>query len=143
MRKVVKIEIGLENVDVIEFVCKDIARLVIKDIRPEIYIIGNGTVLEMISCSEFLLELKSDHEYFEFGMDGDDFKKSAFSRLSDCDDITSCEVFYDDGTSENIFVSWEDATPGGEVNKYQSSAFRENGSLCIYIGKSGNITDYL
>ena len=143
MRKVVKIEIGLENVDVIEFPEKDIGHIQIKGIHSEIQTIGSGTALEFVSCTDFLLELKSDHEHHEFGMDNDSFKKSAFSRLSDCDDITSCELFYDDGTSEDIFVPWEDATPGGEVNVYQSSAFKENGSLCIYIGKNGKVADYL
>ena len=143
MRKVTKIELGLENVDVIEFPEKDIERLRVKNIQREINTIGSGTALEFISCSDFLLELKSDHEYYEFGMTGDEFKKSAFSRLSACDDITSCELFYDDGTSEDVFVPWEDASPGGEVNQYQSSAFKENGSLCIYIGENGSIADYI
>lgn len=47
------------------------------------------------------------------------------------DDITAIEVFYEDGTSEEICVPWE----GNYTNAYQTSKIMKDGNLNIEIKK--------
>lgn len=143
MREVKNIRIGFENCEVMDFDVKEAASLLLDNITAMVQRFAINSVGEMTQCSEFFVELipAANREHSPFGMDD---KTTNFQRIREYDDITSVELFYDDGTSVEVYVPWEDATTGGEINKLQSSYLSENGALYIYISKDGkNVRDLI
>ena len=136
MKEVTKIRVGFENLEYMEFEVNEIASLLINNIVTQVQRFAINSVAEMFKCSEVFMELipAANRKHCAFGVE-DEHTTTTFQRIREYDDITSIEVFYDDGTSKDVYVPWEDASGGGEVNKYQSSYYSDNGALYIYINK--------
>ena len=107
----------LENCDQIYLNPKDIALLNISNLTTNIRI-ENGEVRKWYKASKLNLTILASANV-ECDRFGDKYK--VFDRLLSYPDITSIIVEYEDGSSEQIFVEWEDLTPNGCDNKYQES----------------------
>lgn len=107
----------LENCDQIYLDPKDIVFLNISNLTTNIRV-ENGEVRKCYKASKLDLTLLSSTnvECDRFGS-----KYKVFDRLLSHPDITSIIIEYEDGSSEQIFVEWEDLTPNGCDNKYQES----------------------
>lgn len=107
----------LENCDQIYLDPKDVVFLNISNLTTNIRV-ENGEVRKWYKASKLDLTLLSSAniECDRFGS-----KYKVFDRLLNYPDITSIIIEYEDGSSEQIFVEWEDLTPNGCDNKYQES----------------------
>lgn len=107
----------LENCDQIYLDPKDVVFLNVSNLTTNIRV-ENGEVRKWYKASKLDLTLLSsaNTECDRFGN-----KYKIFDRLLNYPDITSIIIEYEDGSSEQIFVEWEDLTPNGCDNKYQES----------------------
>lgn len=107
----------LENCDQIYLDPKDVVFLNISNLTTNIRV-ENGEVRKWYKASKLDLTLLSSAN-IECDRFGNKYK--IFDRLLNYPDITSIIIEYEDGSSEQIFVEWEDLTPNGCDNKYQES----------------------
>ena len=107
----------LENCDQIYLDPKDVALLNVLNLTTNIRV-ENGEVRKWYKASKLDLNIlaSANIEVDRFGN-----KYKVFDRLLSYPDITSIIIEYEDGSSEQIFVEWEDLTPNGCDNKYQES----------------------
>lgn len=107
----------LENCDQIYLDPKDVVFLNVSNLTTNIRV-ENGEVRKWYKASKLDLTLLSSAN-IECDRFGNKYK--IFDRLLNYLDITSIIIEYEDGSSEQIFVEWEDLTPNGCDNKYQES----------------------
>lgn len=107
----------LENCDQIYLDPKDVVFLNVSNLTTNIRV-ENGEVRKWYKASKLDLTLLSSAN-IECDRFGNKYK--IFDRLLNYPDITSIIIEYEDGSSEQIFVEWEDLTPNGCDNKYQES----------------------
>lgn len=107
----------LENCDQIYLDPKDVVFLNVSNLTTNVRI-ENGEVSRWYKASKLDLTIlaSANVEVDRFGS-----KYKVFDRLLSYPDITSIIIEYEDGSSEQIFVEWEDLTPNGCDNKYQES----------------------
>ena len=117
----------LENCDQIYLNPKDIALLNISNLITNVKI-ENGEVRKWYKASKLNLTILASANV-ECDRFGDKYK--VFDRLLSYPDITSIIVEYEDGSSEQIFVEWEDLTPNGCDNKYQESVMVGDNLLIV------------
>lgn len=107
----------LENCDQIYLDPKDVVFLNVSNLTTNIRV-ENGEVRKWYKASKLDLTLLSSAN-IKCDRFGNKYK--IFDRLLNYPDITSIIIEYEDGSSEQIFVEWEDLTPNGCDNKYQES----------------------
>lgn len=117
----------LENCDQIYLDPKDVAFLNISNLTTNIEV-ENGNVRKWYKASKLDLTLLSSAN-IECDRFGDKYK--VFDRLLSYPDITSIIIEYEDESSEQIFVEWEDLTPNGCDNKYQESVMVGDNLLIV------------
>lgn len=134
MKKIIKVELILENCEAIAIPTFFIKTLSISNIDKKIQRIANNCIAEMDICDNFYIEIDSlfnEGKYLSFGMENKYFK-SFFDRLEGFDDITRINLIYTDDSLYTIYPIWKDKN-GPETNEYQHSYKNEQKKLIIKI----------
>lgn len=156
MNGISRIEIGLENCEVITIDGKYIGAFYVENIKTTISRMGCNYIGKYQSCDSFVIEINrgADCVNKPFGIDDEDSKMSIFKRLLTFRDITSIRIFYDKknekyedvetGETDEFYVPYEEECEGqlGSPNVYQSCYINSYGDLYIVISKDDKIEDF-
>lgn len=137
--QVKSIELTLENCEVIRIDEKYIGNVWMNGIREELARIGCNYISTHKYCKEFFIEIRKDVKNKMSNVRFD--KRTPIERLTECADICTVRLIYDDKSYEDIDVPWDDGS-NDMINKYQDFYISKNGNLYLYVGKK-NITKYL
>lgn len=154
MNGISKIEIILENCEVITIEGKYIGAFDVSNIHTSISRMGCNHIGKMQCCESFIIEIYRDANVINkpFGYEDEDQTK-IFERIALYNDITSIEVYYDKkdddykdvetGECDCIYVPYEELNENqlGSPNKYQSTHINKYGDLYIVIDKGNKISD--
>ena len=154
MNGISKIEIGLENCEVITIDGKYIGDFDVYNICTNISRMGCNYIGKAKSCDSFIIEIYRDANVVNnpFGTEDDNDGK-IFERIKQYNDITSVTVYYDKkdedyndietGESDYFYVPYQEETEGqlGSPNIYQSTYINNFGDLYIVIDKEEKIFD--
>lgn len=138
------IEITFENLDYINIPVEYFG---------EFYITGMRTTVERLALNAILQRTKADQVEFELlarvdvalsGMSRDlsfqpEEKLSLLKRIENRRDIAYLDIYYDDGSSDQFYVPWEDAESETR-NKLQQAKIDDNGHLLVTI-QQANMTE--
>lgn len=143
--KLSKIEIGLENCDVITIDNEDIKYVSINSISKDIDIVQDGDIIEHSYCNSLnmLLKPSANKTYQEFQQNGKDYECKVFERLQTYNDITSIQLIYNNGTkTDDIYVLYKDKNENelGSPNVYMSTYISDFGDLFIVVDKDKTAT---
>jgi hypothetical protein len=131
MRSVSRIDIVLENCEVIGVPAENVGEMRISGISRTISRIAVNSINETTRCKEFFIELlPSANETAAFQLTFDD-GFLPFERLTLHHDICAIDVIYDDGTNEYIYVPWGGLSD--YVNEAIQTTLTQNGRLRITI----------
>ena len=135
MKKVEKVEFGLENCELIVIDGKHIGNFGVGDLRKHISKHYNS-IRHTLICKNFwiMINRNADVKYKVFDMDDEEF--GTFERLTS-GDICSVRIVYDDGTDDYFCVDWV-----GEAdykNEAQHTYINKFGDLFIEISETGSI----
>ena len=144
MSKVSKIELILENLEVITIDSEDIGGIDIGDIKTRIQSMGSNSINKYLYSDNIAIEIyKTRNKLFNsFGIEG--AEEYVFNRLTQWNDIASIEIHYEseDDKSELILVDY-DEEHGNNINNINQKSFIDKlGNLCLVISKDKNIEDY-
>lgn len=134
MKAIERVELGLENLQVISFPYTYVKFLAIDKIKRNIYKFELDDTYDSLTAKIFAIRLVSEANSNEFH--DINFKNSPmtpFERLHHCDDICYVELYYGDKTSEKFNIHWQGLDL--EKNKAQSSYINEKGELSILCKK--------
>ena len=141
MSKVSKIELILENLEVITIDSEDIGGIDIGDIKTRVQSMGSNSINKYLYSDNIAIEIyKTGNKLFNsFGIEG--AEEYVFNRLTQWNDIASIEIHYEseDDKSELILVDY-DERDGNNVN--QKSLIDESGNLCLVISEYKGIEHY-
>lgn len=132
------IDITFENCETITLEPKDIGFFSIENIAEYISRDSINSISKYKKSNLVIIEIfasKINSEYFPFDIPSE---KMLIKERFLYNDITSLEIYYSDGSSEEIFVEYN----GNETNDFQKTVIGNNGNLYIVISKDSNITDY-
>lgn len=155
MNGISRIELGLENCEVITIDGKYIGSFDASNIHTDISRMGCNYIGKSQSCDSFAIEIYRDANIINrpFGIENDDDYIKIFERITKYNDITSVTVYYDKkddnykdvetGESDYFYVTYEEENEGqlGSPNIYQSSYINDFGDLYIVIDKDKKIFD--
>lgn len=134
MRNVSRIDIVMENCEVLGLPAASVGAMSVRGIERTIGRIAVNAITEMVRCGEFSIELLPNANVTERYLDGWGARSDGdlpFKRLQAHNDICAIDVIYYDGTNEYIYVPW-----GGDddyTNEYQRSEMTQDGRLRITI----------
>lgn len=136
MSNVKKIDIVFENVDYITFDKSDIGQFIISDIRENVYRAGCNAIIKTKSASLIAFEIKAraNVKHNAFDIETDDKQETTFERIENCHDITSIEIFYNNGEKDTIIVNWNENS-NQYINKNQKTYISKNGNLYCVISE--------
>ncbi len=134
MRKKVKsVEITFENLDYVDIPAEYFGEFRISGIRTTIERLALNAILQRTKadCVEFELLAQVDDVLPELKQDLSfvpEEQLSLLRRIANRRDITSLELHYNDGSSDQFYIPWEDAESETR-NKLLRAQFRNDGSL--------------
>ena len=145
MKNVKKIEIILENCEVIEFEPKDFYDFILDDIKERVSRKGVNCigVSKTTTLVKFSINKKADRVNKPFGTEMDD-PETVFERLSKYNDITGICLTYSDDTEETYYVDYDEGDKEGMLgapNINQDTYINEYGHLFITICADKKIND--
>ena len=134
MKQITKIDVIFENCEFFSLDAEDLKFVSFDKFETMIRRIACNCVAKIVRANYIELHVKIglNDIYNSFGQQ--DQPASKLERLQDCD-ITSFEIFFEDGTSETIYVDWSDESECS--NKYQSYFFDDDGTLVVVISETG------
>ena len=134
MKQIAKIDVIFENCEFFSLDASDLKFVNFDQFGTMIRRIACNCVAKIVRANYIELHVKKglNDRYDSFGQQ--DRPASKLERLQGCD-ITSFEIFFEDGTSESIYVDWSDESE--YINKYQSYFFDDDGSLVVVISETG------
>ena len=134
MKRIIKIDVIFENCEFFSLDASDLKFVNFDKFETMIRRIACNCVAKIVRANYIELHVKKglNDIYNSFGQQ--DQPESKLERLQGCD-ITSFEIFFEDGTSELIYVDWSDESEYS--NKYQSDFFDDDGSLVVVISETG------
>ena len=135
MWSVKKIELIFENCEVAVIDGKHVGYLLADDISEYYSVRGCNAFGHTRTCHTFRLEIHRDADgKLAYGFDD----TSLFERISRYDDITSVEIYTDDGKID-LYVDWE----GDDYhNDNQSSCIADSGHLYLVISEKESVEDF-
>ena len=138
-----KIEIGLENCELITIDGEHIGELNIEDIKYSINRIACNAILELYTCSHFSMSIHRDANKGEKTVSTVgvlDELRQPLNRLNKYPDITSLYVYFaGNDTPKQIRLMW---TTGDECNNpNQKTVFNRFGDLYIVVDEKLTIDD--
>ena len=140
MSKISKIELILENLEVIIIDSEDIGGIDIVDIKTRIQRIACNSINKYKYSDTVAIEIhKSANKLFNyFKIEG--AEEYIFDRLTHNSDICTIEVHYENEDKIDLISVDYDEQRGNNIN--QKSYIDERGNLCLVISKDKNIEDY-
>ena len=156
MNGISKIELGLENCEVITIDGKYIGAFDVSNIQTHIRRMGCNYIGKYNSCESFAIEIHRSGNTVNkpFGIEDVGHNESIFDRLLKYRDITSVTVYYDKkndkyedidtGEKADFYVPYEDEVEGalGSPNVNQKCYINSFGDLYILISKNETLEDY-
>lgn len=143
-REIEKVEIVLENCEVITVVGKYIGDFSCEDIKHSISRIACNSINESYICKNFSMSIHrscalNDNE--EWTMGTIDRKRNPLERINKYRDITSIYIYFskDQENPKCIYVKWNDDCEWS--NYYQKSYINRLGDLFIVISKDLKLED--
>ena len=133
MKTFTKLEIGLENCEVITIPVKNVK--VSFDVVSQSVITLDSEIFERVNVDNVKLHLNSNFKYNPFNQAGE---TTVFDRLTEHNDITSLTFKYADGTYSPEYrpiYSEDENSELGEENEYQSVEYKTEDELIINIKK--------
>ena len=139
-KKVKSVEITFENLDYVDIPAEYFGEFRISGIR---------TTIERLALNAILQRTKADYIEFELLAQVDDVlpeltqdlsfvpdeQLSLLRRIANRRDITSLELHYNDGSSNQFYIPWEDAESETR-NKLLQTKLVANGNLLVNIHQS-------
>jgi len=137
-----KIEIILENCEMIIIEGKYIGDLSIEDIKYSIHRDACNSISEWLTCKELSMSINRNanldtEEIWTLGLT--DNKRDQFARINNHSDITSIYIYFADNKVKHIYVPWNEDSD--YFNKYQKSHINNYGDLFILISKESELND--
>jgi len=131
------VEIVFENLDYVRVPVEYIGAINMQDVSYSInYFCTNTLKKHLLTKSVYIQIMKSfkcdSNGRGEFTNLCDDFETRIFIM-----DITYFRIHYDDGSFEDIYVSWEDCEDNEYRNRLQRTFHDEEGNTIIEIGQEG------
>ena len=139
MLSVSHVTLILENCESLTFKSEDIGCFFADGQERSINRVALNCIAEKTVAKRVFIELKAQANTPQktFSSLGDDKETMPFDRLSAHLDITSLEVFYEDGTSQHVYVDFEPKNHEDDSeNEYQKIKFGKDGQLYIAIGQN-------
>lgn len=139
MRRVERIDIVLENCEVIEIKAEDTGTIYVGEIYRTIWRVASNSISEIVRSKSVIIELLDRANCSEsYANTWSGNEELPFDRLTKHRDICALDIVYTDGTNDYIYVPW-----GGDddyENSYQESAVTSEGSLRIRIEEKSEVT---
>lgn len=130
-KKLVKLDIVLENVEFLEFNSDDILNLSIDGVTETLYYqLFDQNMFRFKKCSHLYLKVQESANSIS-NTTYEPEKK--FDRLLRCFDITQIELHFNDMSSEIFYVEYSDRIL--EINDYQETFLDNKGNLIVIISK--------
>ena len=129
-----ELEIHLNTYDTITVDWENVIYLKMTDVNKSYQFAGDFILEQTVANNVVLNILKRGdlpHKDFDTGKE-----TTVFKRLTDCRDIVSLTVVYDDGKEEKFSVLYNQDEHNGFCNLLQSTEINSHGSLIIKIGKN-------
>lgn len=142
INEIEKIELVLENCEVITIDGKYIGAFYINNIKTNISRVACNSVQKYSTSDDILIEILKDGdiEHLPFGIE--DYKTTVFNRLTKVNDITHVEVYWkDDNKHDDIWVTYNEER--SFENIYQQSYLSKADNLYISISKDNDIFDII
>lgn len=154
MNGISKIELTLENCEVITIDGKYIGDFNVLNIRTDIRRLAANCISRTKSCDSFTMEVYRDANVvnFPFGFE-DRHGTKIFDRIMTYSDITGVTVYYDDSEDDDgntiemecdhFYVNYKEEVEDqlGSPNVYQSTYINDFGDLYIVIDKESKVLD--
>lgn len=139
MRRVERIDIVLENCEVIKIRAEDSGSCYVGEIDRTIRRVASNSISEVARSKSVIIELLDRANCSEsYATTWDGNEELPFDRLTKHRDICALDIVYTDGTNDYIYVPW-----GGDddyENSYQESVVTSEGSLRIRIEEKPEVT---
>ncbi len=142
MAEVKSIELTFENCERIQFERADIGEFCVHNIYSDVARIASNSIRKYQSCESLILELRKEaNKQHEFWHIPGENPVSKFDRIMAYPDITQIDITYDDGSTENIILPWEDVSENGCNSILQSHCLTACGDLWVKIGNGDTAKD--
>lgn len=143
MKEVKRIDLNLENCQIITVDKKYIGEFLCDGIRTSIQRMACNLIGQTISCSTFCISIHHDFTsskvQWVFGESNE--THNPIKRIAAAPDIVSVTVYFEDDEANpvEIFVPWNDDDDND--NRYQKSYINEQGDLFVVISEKLEIED--
>ena len=139
-KRVRSVEITFENLDYVDIPAKYFGEFQISGILSTVERVALDAILQRTKADhiEFELLAQVDEELPELTQDLSfvpDEQLSLLRRIANRRDITSLNLRYDDGSSNQFYVPWEDAEDEYH-NKLLQTQFNDDGNLLVTIQRN-------
>lgn len=135
-KDITKIEIGLENCEIITIDGRYIDYMSIKGISRSIYK-SERHCLDHAYCNHLSMIICENANNTENMFLDTNIKP--FDRIKNCPDIVEITIFYFNGDAERIYVDWNENNDC--ENKYQKTYITEHGDMFILIDSKLSLED--
>lgn len=142
MNKIVKdIELTFENIDYVVIPNRYFSIFSLQKVETSVSRVAVNAILRYQEAGFVTIKLNkeanSEFENFYTNIDLAHYKgDTLFERIINYNDITSIKLLYEDDSSEEFAVAWEDEKDNECRNKLQIATLDKDGNLCIRIGKA-------
>ena len=139
MSKSVKsIELTFENIDYIVIPAHYFLDFLLEDVKTKICRAAVNAILRFNSTDKLMFVLKKEVNEVALTFEGDIYVMQCegatlFERISTYCDLTHIKFIYEDETSEEYSVVWEDEDNNEYRNRFQKTTITEDGHLCVEI----------
>ena len=141
-KQIEKIELLLENCEIITVEGKHIGDLQIENIVYSINRMACNYIAERFLCQSFSMSIHRDsalNTKMEFTLGEVDEERNPIQRIHDHKDIVSVHIHFSDGIEKHIYVKWDGESE--YENKYQDTHINNFGDLFIVVDKDKKVKD--
>lgn len=139
MSKSVKsIELTFENIDYIVIPAHFFLDFMLEDVKVKICRAAVNAILRYNSTDKLMFVLKKEVNEVASNLEGDVHAiqcegATLFERISIYNDLTHIKFVYEDESSEEYSITWEDEDNNEYRNGLQKATITEDGNLCVEI----------
>jgi len=141
-KQIEKIELLLENCEIITVEGKHIGDLQIENIVYSINRMACNYIAERFMCKSFSMSIHRDcalNTKIETTFGKANEERNPVQRIHDHKDIVSVHIHFSDGIEKHIYLEWDGES--GYENKYQDTYINNFGDLFIVAGMNKKIED--
>ncbi|MDO4488152.1 MAG: hypothetical protein Q4B67_03595 [Eubacteriales bacterium] len=132
-KKLITVELTFENMDFIRIPGQHICDLQIEGITDSVILFGDMAESRKTAANIELAILDSFKCKGRISTDDADIYEDFDKRILE-QDICGLRLYYDDNTSEDYFVTWEDTEESEYKNRLQNAEILEDGTIYVTIG---------